>query len=49
LAPVMGMPIYHPSYLKQWGQSKKQVTVNDLRSGLGQRRSSATNQGSGVL
>jgi uracil-DNA glycosylase family 4 len=35
LAPVIGMPIYHPSYLKQWGQSKKPVTINDLKSGLG--------------
>jgi uracil-DNA glycosylase family 4 len=36
LAPVIGVPIYHPSYLKQWGQSKKLITVNDLKSGLGQ-------------
>jgi DNA polymerase len=36
LAPVTGIPIYHPSYLKQWGQSKKPVTVNDLKSDLGQ-------------
>jgi len=36
LAPVRGIPIYHPSYLKQWGQSKRQVTVNDLKSVLGQ-------------
>jgi uracil-DNA glycosylase family 4 len=36
LSSVRGMPIYHPAYLKQWGQSKKLVTVNDLRSGLGQ-------------
>ena len=47
LAPVIGIPIYHPSYLRGWGQSKKPVTVNDLKSGLGQRRSSATNPGSG--
>jgi uracil-DNA glycosylase family 4 len=31
-----GMPIYHPSYLKQWGHSKKQVTVEDLKFDLGQ-------------
>jgi uracil-DNA glycosylase family 4 len=36
LAPVIGIPIYHPSYLRRWGQSKKPVTVNDLKSGLGQ-------------
>jgi DNA polymerase len=36
LAPVIGIPIYHPSYLMQWGQSKKPDTVNDLKSGLGQ-------------
>lgn len=35
-ARVIGVPIYHPSYLKQWGQSKKPVTVSDLKSGLGQ-------------
>lgn len=34
--PVTGVPIYHPSYLKQWGQSKKPVTVDDLKSTLGQ-------------
>ena len=36
LKPVVGVPIYHPSYLKQWGQSKKPVTVDDLKSDLGQ-------------
>ena len=36
LAPVMGMAIYHPAYLMRWGQSKRPVTVIDLKSGLGQ-------------
>jgi uracil-DNA glycosylase family 4 len=35
LKPVVGIPTYHPSHLMQWGQSKKSVTVNDLKSGLG--------------
>jgi uracil-DNA glycosylase family 4 len=37
-ARVIGVPIYHPSYLKQWGQSKKAVTVNDLKSDPAQSR-----------
>jgi uracil-DNA glycosylase family 4 len=36
LDPVVGVPIYHPSYLARWGQSKKPVTVIDLKSGPGQ-------------
>jgi uracil-DNA glycosylase family 4 len=36
LTSVTGIPIYHPSYLKQWGRSKKQVTVEDLKYDLGQ-------------
>jgi uracil-DNA glycosylase family 4 len=37
LAPVKGMPLYHPSYLlRPWGQSKRPVTVIHLKSGLGQ-------------
>ena len=36
LPPVTGIPIYHPSYLRQWGQSKKLVTINDLKSGMDQ-------------
>ncbi len=35
LAPLVGVTIYHPSYLKQWGQSKKPVTIDDLKSSLG--------------
>jgi uracil-DNA glycosylase len=35
-APVIGVPIYHPSYLRRWGQSMKPDTVNDLKSVLGQ-------------
>lgn len=36
LAPVIGIPVYHPSYLRRCGQSKRPVTVIDLKSGLGQ-------------
>ena len=36
LAPVIGVPIYHPAYLKRCDQSMKRLTVNDLKSGLGQ-------------
>jgi uracil-DNA glycosylase family 4 len=45
--PSVGMPLYHPSYLMQWGKSKKRVTVNDLKSGLGQSPQSGNYPGSG--
>jgi uracil-DNA glycosylase family 4 len=34
LAPVRGVPIYHPSYLMQWGRSMQPLTVNELKSSL---------------
>ncbi len=35
LKPLIGIPVYHPSYLMRWGQSKRPVTVKDLKSDVG--------------
>jgi uracil-DNA glycosylase len=47
LKRFIGVPIYHPSYLMRWGQSKKPVTVEDLKSGLGQLPQFGNYPGSG--